>query len=416
MGSPNPGRRPTTPFLLSQLIEAARWMGALAVLTLHVNNMFVNQADIMSAPHAAPAYLWWFFTGVEMGHQAVVGFFVLSGWLVGGGALDGIAEERGFLRDYFIHRAARIYVVLIPTLFLTLALDSLGRVFFADSGVYDWPTFQGHFSATLFFAGFLNLQSLVFPHFGTNGPLWSLACEFWHYVAFPLLVLPFARNYTFGLRFGGFALGFALAAALSAPGNWFPFGFAIWSIGAFATRAPRPLIRSRWLSLGLLAVVVVIIRLAVRGPLLEAHPSMSLVADLSTALFFANLLLAFRDAPQQGFLALRWKRHAPLADFSFSLYAIHMPVVILARAAVGHFLGRDWAVQLATGANYAMALAVSATALACAYGFSRVTEARTGAARRALRRLLDRFIAAETAPERMTAPLPLPVKTGRGPG
>jgi peptidoglycan/LPS O-acetylase OafA/YrhL len=394
------------PFLLSQLIEAGRWIGALAVLLLHVTNMFVNQADIMSAPHAFPAYVWWFFTGTEMGHQAVVGFFVLSGWLVGGGAMAKFAAGQPFLRDYFVHRVARIYVVLIPALFVTLAFDSAGRAFFADSGVYDWPLFVGHFSAWLFFAGFLNLQSLVFPHFGTNGPLWSLACEFWYYISFPLLILPFARRYGILARVGGFALGLALVVALSGPGNWFAFGFVLWSIGAFAMRVSRPVIRSRGLSLALFALAIVVIRLVVRGPLLAEHPGIGPAADLSAALLFANLLLAFRDAPQEGFSALRWKFHAPLADFSFSLYAIHMPLVIFARAGVGHFVGREWAAQLATGENYAVALGLTATVVACAYGFSRVTEARTGAVRRALRGVLDRFIPAtpaEAASERITA-------------
>jgi len=380
------------PFLLSQLIEAARWMGALAVLLLHVNNMFVNQADIMTAPHAAPAYVWWFFAVPQLGHQAVVGFFVLSGWLVGGGALARIAEGKPFLRDYFIHRVSRIYVVLVPTLFLTLALDSLGRALFMDGGIYDQPMFQGHFSAKLFFAGFLNLQSIWFDYFGTNGPLWSLACEFWNYICFPLLILPFARFYSPRVRFAGFALGLVLTAALAAPGSWFAFGFVLWAIGAFATLAPRPLLRSRWLSLALMVATIVVIRFTARGALLAAHPWINSAADLSTSLVFANLLLAFRDAPQYGFAALRSKMHAPLAHFSFSLYAIHMPIVVFARAGFGHFFGAGWPMQLATGAHYAVAIGVMAIAIASAYGFSRLTEAKTGAARRALRTALDKFL------------------------
>jgi peptidoglycan/LPS O-acetylase OafA/YrhL len=274
---------------------------------------------------------------------------------------------------------------------LTLALDFMGRRLFADAGVYDQSAFSGHSSAGLFLASLANLQGIVFDHFGSNGPLWSLACEFWYYVCFPLLLLPFARNYAPATRFAAFTLGLALTAGLLTPQSWFGFGFVIWALGAFATRAPRPLIRSRWLALLALAGVVALIRLLARGPVLAAHPWLNPASDLAAAALFANALLAFRVGPQTGFAALRPAFHATLADFSFSVYAVHMPIVIFLRAAVAHVMGRDWPLQIATGANYAAALLVLGTTFASAYLFSRLTEAKTGAARRALRAALDRL-------------------------
>jgi peptidoglycan/LPS O-acetylase OafA/YrhL len=395
------------PLLLSQFLEACRWVGALVVVMVHATNMFVNQADIMSAPHGAAAYVWWFFSAFELGHQAVVGFFVMSGYLVGGAVLAHLRKRQEYLREYFIHRVTRIYLVLAPAVVLTFLLDFFGRSFLGGSGVYDWPLFNGHFSAALFLGSLLNLQGIVFDYFGTNGPLWSLACEFWYYVTFPLLLMPFARVYSAAARFGGFTIGCALFGALSLPQSWFAFGFVLWTMGAFATRAPRPFIRSRWLALALYAVVVIFIRLAVRGPLLLANPWMSPVADFAGAALFLNVILAFRDGPKEGFSFLRFELHKRLADFSFSLYSIHMPILILARAAVAVAMGRDWASELAKPVNYVVAAVVMAATCLAAYGFSRVTEAKTGAARRALRRFLDRGAPVEAAP-----PAPERVRTG----
>ena len=231
-----------------------------------------------------------------------------------------------------------------------------------------------------------------------TGPLWSLACEFWYYVTFPLLLLPFARNYPLALRLLGFALGAALFLALSTPPSWFKFGYILWAGGAFATLIARPIIRSRWQALVLYAAVVVIIRLrrarpSSRGPSLARR-----CGDLLGVGLFVNVLLAFRYGPPEGFSLLRPKFHKTLADFSFSLYSIHMPILIFARAAVGSTLGNDWATQLATPQNYAVAFSVMGVAIVAGYFFSRVTEAKTGAARRKLRALLDRWAPGPAAP------------------
>ncbi|MBM3562748.1 MAG: acyltransferase [Alphaproteobacteria bacterium] len=394
------------PFILSQFIEASRWLGALVVLAVHTSNLFINIADIMSAPHAPLVYVWWFYAAFELGHQAVLAFFVMSGYLVGGAVLAHLRKNQGFLREYLIHRVSRIYLVVGPAVVFTLVLDSIGRWLFASSGVYEWPLFKGHFSALLFLASFLNLQGIGFDYFGTNGPLWSLACEFWYYVTFPLLLLPFARNYPLALRLLGFALGAGLFLAISTPPSWFKFGYILWAGGAFATLIPRPIIRSRWAALLLYAAVVVIIRLVVRGHLVETHPWVADAADLLGSSLFIIVLLAFRYGPSEGFSLLRFKFHKTLADFSFSLYSIHMPILIFARAAVGSTLGNEWATQLATPQNYALAFSLMGVTIVCGYFFSRVTEAKTGAARRKLRAILDRWSPAPARPVPATQAVP----------
>lgn len=377
------------PFLLSQLIDLCRWVGALVVLGLHTTNTFVNLGDVMSASHNPAVYVWWYFTGFQLGHQGVVGFFVMSGYLVGGVTIDRMLSGNRFLIDYFINRISRIYVVLIPALILTLVFDSLGRSLLSTTGVYDWPVFSGHYTAGLFLASILNLQNIAYDYYGTNGPLWSLACEFWYYITFPLLVLPLARGYPARFRIWGFCLGLLLMMALLTPHSWFGFGSILWAMGALATRAPVAPIQSRTLSLAIFVSVITLIRLLVRGPLLASHPWLAEAADLLSALSFILVMLAFRDGPETGYALLRHRIHKTLADFSFSLYAIHMPVVIFARAAASRMLGEARVTQLAQPENYLLALVVMTMIILIAWGFSRLTEAKTGAVRRFLRAAVD---------------------------
>lgn len=376
------------PILLSQFLDACRWAGALTVMALHATNMFVNLADIASAPHCAPVHAWWIYANYQLGHQAVVGFFVMSGYLVGGAVLAHIGRTQDFLREYMIHRFARIYMVLVPTIALTIAIDTIGRAAFSNTGVYDWPMFEGHFAPALILSNLLSLQYILAPYYGSNGPLWSLACEFWYYVTFPLLCVPFARNYPPLARLAGFALGVAVVTTLAAQPSWFGFGYLLWAMGAFASLASRPLIASRWLSLALFAAALIPIRFLVRGAVLAEHPWLQNAADLTTTILFVNLILTLRFGPAGGWRLLDTKLHKALADFSFSLYCNHMPILIFLRAAADYVLGREWTMQLATPANWAL-LAVAMTAtIVLAYGFSRLTEARTGAARAWLRQVL----------------------------
>ena len=392
-----PSAKGSMPFILSQFLDACRWIGALLVLSVHATNIFVNLADIMSAPHSPAVYGWWFVVSWELGHQAVIGFFVMSGFLVGGAVIAQVKKRKDFLQEYLIHRFARIYMVTAPAIALTLVLDNFGRTVFAGSGAYDITLPPDHLSITTLLGNLANLQGIWTSYIGTNGPLWSLACEFWYYITFPLLLLPFARNYSPALRFGGFALGVAFMIALSIPSSFFLSGYSLWVIGALGTLAPRPLIRSRWAALAMYIVAVIPIRLLVRGPLLAQHLWLLQAADTFTTILFVNLIVTLRYGPLDGWNFLKPTLHRTLADFSFSLYCIHVPFLLFLCAASEQVFGRDWTKALATPQHWiVMAAAMSATIVA-AYGFSRFTEARTLAARRLLRNALQRFGEGETA-------------------
>jgi|SRR5579871_1073397 len=152
-----------------EVLDFCRGLAALAVVTGHARLFtLATYASGAAKPlWLAPLYL---LTGI--GRQAVVIFFVLSGFLIGRNVLNAFSSGKWSWRTYAAHRLARLWAVLIPALILTALLD-LARG--------EWPNLLVALANAAF------LQTIVAPTFGSNAPLWSLAYEFWYYVTFPLL-------------------------------------------------------------------------------------------------------------------------------------------------------------------------------------------------------------------------------------
>ncbi|UUZ57450.1 acyltransferase family protein [Massilia sp. H-1] len=165
----------------SLLISLLRGMAALQVAAAHLRAEFMPGLRSLEQPA-----LWYqalaFLTGFA--HQAVVVFFLISGWLVGGSLLNKRTEPDA-IKLYAIDRITRLWTVLLPTFLLILALGILtGQI---DPRTADFSR-DNPYSLTALVGNLAALQTIVVPQFGGNYPLWSLANEGWYYLLFPLLL------------------------------------------------------------------------------------------------------------------------------------------------------------------------------------------------------------------------------------
>jgi peptidoglycan/LPS O-acetylase OafA/YrhL len=339
--------------------------------------------------------LWFkgFAFATGFGHQAVLVFFIISGWLVGGSLLNKMGQP-GALANYAIDRATRLWTVLIPTFGLTL-LFGLGTGALLPNGV-DFSA-ANEFSVLAFAGNLLGLQRVALPDFGGNYALWSLANETWYYLLFPLLVLLFTTRRQAARIASGAAL--ALAAALL-PVQVMLY-FAIWLLGVAFSRVRIDCgIGARCVWLVLLAATSAYFRLTGDN---DYFDQTTLGMDLVCSLMFLVLLssLQFKAAPASKLAQPLARTGKFFADFSFSLYVLHLPLIVLLKhVAVTQFGLRQ--LSPSEPLHFAIYLGMLAALLGGAYLSFLMFEAQTYRIRRLLKQLVARGGA--TGPEAAAAP------------
>ncbi len=304
----------------SILIAVLRGLAAVEVAAAHLRAQIFPGLKGMQDPT-----LWYqalaFFTGFA--HQAVVVFFLLSGWLVGGSLLNKLHEPR-VMPAYGVDRITRLWIVLIPAFVLSLVIGAYTNA--VDPGTVSYAV-DNEYSITSFLGNLFGLQDMVVPRFGGNFPLWSLANEIWYYVLFPLLVVPFTGKSPFSRAASAAA---CLLIAMSLPGQIMLY-FTIWLFGvAFSRIEITATALQRWAVLSVLVVVAVYFRLQGSNDILNEA---SFLQDLIFSLPFLLLLssLQFKTDPRRIPIRLARKIGTVLAGFSFTLYVIHVPFLILLR-------------------------------------------------------------------------------------
>jgi peptidoglycan/LPS O-acetylase OafA/YrhL len=359
-------------------MDLLRGLSAVAVLLGHVRGLLYVDYQTLPSRSVGIRALY-LLTGFQ--HQAVVVFFVLSGFFIGSSVLRSNAAHQWSWGSYLTRRFTRLYVVLVPALILTLVLDSVGMHFFGADNIYggklDAPmlvlTDARTTSGVACFVGNLAfLQYMFVQPYGTNSPLWSLGYEFWSYITFPLLFAVAARSSSVRTRL---VAGVVAAPILFIGSGDFIKYFGIWLFGALVATSWKRVASDRvipnWLvapGLLLFLTIVTIARATV------SHP---IVRDYVTAAFTAGFLLLLLCRTPMRSASERYARFATgLAGFSYTLYLIHFPIVALINAAV---IGvHRWP---PTPPYLALGGLLCSIILALAYSLAQLTERHTEAVR-----------------------------------
>jgi peptidoglycan/LPS O-acetylase OafA/YrhL len=293
------------PAALSLYFDLARLLAAISVVVYHTWTM-VFPGSTQRWP----------------GHEAVVIFFVLSGYVIA-----FTATRPGMtLSEYFRHRCARVLPVAYAALLLSLVVAVLlGR----NSGALVWPTV-----ANMLFVAQSGTWMLDAP---LNSPFWSLNYEVWYYVIF--------AAWTFAVpkwRVGLTALAMLLA------GPKILLLLPVWLMGVWLFHTRPQLGRGAALALlsASFAVAAVMFGFNLSDTIrsqLYAYAPFMWRASYSSQLLYDYLLAIAVTANFAAVSSLplaRWFRASEkliryLAGFTLSLYLFHLPLGVLLHDVAG---------------------------------------------------------------------------------
>lgn len=295
--------RPSTQIAALDLVRA---MAAMVVFFGHVRIVFFAPWDqLAAADHTLGAKL--LYAVARFGQEAVLVFFVLSGFFVGGQVIARLEAGRFNLRDYAIDRATRLMLPLVPACVLTAVVGYLLAGNFADLPALLGSAFglNGIFVDTSFY----------------NPPLWSIAFEIWFYVAAGAAASIFTGQ--------GRALALILFVAIGYVFSILNASFLLfWVVGALVYKCRDDLKKPVYFYAGL--------ALAIAGAaLFEMHHAGPDVMARNRAVYWQalvcagfGLMIPYLTTEGVGRLLQPLARGVSfMAASSYSLYVFHYPVL-----------------------------------------------------------------------------------------
>lgn len=270
------------------------------------------------------------------GHEMVVLFFILSGFVIHLRFANQANRAPMSLKTFWFKRLKRLYPPLLFAFLLTFVLDSIGKSYgwsiYFQQTPYE-PINRDIASITegsVFLGNLLFLMSVYVTTFGSNVVTWSLMFEWWFYVLYPLfyyLILRIGFKKTSILVVFLFFISFFkdnLAPLLL----WKVLNsFVIWWMGAALVEVwtNRQTTTQRLYKLLPYGVLALPIAFFLKEKNIE---SLYAILDFIFGIGFTGLIAVCLHLNQKHLFIrfLSWLK--PLGDCSYTLYLIHVPIFV----------------------------------------------------------------------------------------
>lgn len=273
-----------------------------------------------------------------MQNVAVVVFFILSGFLISNVVITRLARPDYSFRVYFIDRFARIYTGLLPAVAFVLVLDAIQIAvapdLYAHRDAYDARTVAGNLLMLQDFpladevdrliSGVEGASLLAVTSLGSGRTFWTLAIEWWIYLAFGWMLLQGELRRHRPLVYWGLLVLLAPVPVYNLVSGRGDGLTAVWLIGMLVFLAlwrqvvPR---LSKWSAAG---VAVVFAALAGARGLITTDAYDLLFASLLAAALCFLLISTDQGLVRYGARTQRVIR--VMAAYSFTLFLTHLSV------------------------------------------------------------------------------------------
>ena len=332
--------------------DMLRGLAAIAVLIPHIAQTFLYRLIGDDNPFAM-------VTGTVARHAVLI-FFLLSGFLITLSMGSNIRRNgRLDVSEYLSARIARIYPPLIGAIAIVLLACAIimglglpGSIRYGLPG--DLSAVRDHFSvhAKDIVLALLMQKGLL----DADGPLWSLYFEFHLYIIAMFVALATtSKSSTHRAIHAVVAL--ALAGLWTAQEKQFVFYMVVWSLGAAVSiwREKLMAVATRRVFATLVWIVAIaFVATLILAPryLVVDHPSVAISFCIQFAICIAYVYFIF--LVDWGSSPARWLVRS--GDFSYSLYVIHFPLLLLVLSLTQTWMGMSLSRAILVSAAAALAV------------------------------------------------------------